>query len=770
MSNISTSNNIYIQDDGGGGFQYKVGLSGSFTTLNFPCTITNVALPTNITIFFTTNMTFTTSNGGANCYFICNSSNIIFDGGQNTITLDGITNYPGLIQNGTAGSNGSGDYIVVKNIVMANNLNNSTISSDGGYICQSYFSKGKLSNVVQNCSTSGDVGLGGNTNGGIVGSYVGMNSGSVDIIGCYNTGIISAQYSGGICGRYTGQNGGSVNITGCYSTGVINSYYGGGICGIYTCNANVTYCYSLGSISPVAYNCGGIVGAYACSGIATDVVTISKCFTLGIIGSTTDNKNAGGICGGFSGSSNPGGTLNIINCYSLGTITTGSSGICAMSGANTNITNCYSLGDINNGAYGITYGMDGNFTSTSVMNITNSYSIGNIGSGGSGICYGMQGISPSTGQVLNIISCYTCGTIAGGASGLVLGPSPSGGGSINIINSFASGTGSWSDTDASTYLTGTPTTGTPIVLGSVWNSVALNTPYLLSAFTQEIYNPSVVNTGVDGIFTSLPGVFQSSYTYELVNNTDTNISINGANGAITIDLGILPGVITFAPDVFVYLLDTSRYYNYNFNSFTLNYAPVIPVYDICFAENTPVMVDQGIVLIQNINTKIHTIKNKKIVAITKTLTNDDYLVRFEKNSLGRNYPCADVIMSKDHKILFGGGVGGAGGAGGEPAKMVEADYFVNRFTGVKRVKYNGGFLYNILMEDYERVIVNNMICETLDPTNPVALLYNNNNGKGIDNDIKMSIIRAMKLKGQYLQRKKNAYTKMGVPRFTPFIL
>jgi hypothetical protein len=714
-------------------------------------------------------MTFTNSNGGANCYFICNSSNIIFDGGQNTITLDGITNYPGLIQNGTAGSNGSGDYIVVKNIIMANNLNNSTISSDGGYICQSYFSKGKLSNIVQNCSSSGDVGLGGNTNGGIVGSYVGMDSGSVDIIGCYNTGIISAQYSGGICGRYTGQNGGSVNITGCYSTGIINSYYGGGICGIYTCNANITYCYSLGSIGlGGAYSCGGIVGGYACADLPGDIVTISKCFSLGNIGNPAGFIGNGGIGGGFSGSSTTPGTFNIINCYSLGTIATRSSGICGMASGNTNITNCYSLGNIDTDAYGITYGMDGSDTSTAIMNITNSYSIGNISSSGSGICYGIQGGRPFTGQTLNIINCYTCGTIAGGASGLVLGPIPSGG-TINIINSFASGTGSWSDTDASTYLTGTPTTGTPIVLGNVWNSVVPNTPYLLSAFTQEIYNPSVVNTSVDGIFTSLPGVFQSSYTYELVNNTDTNISINGANGAITIDLGILPGDVTFVPDVFVYLLDTSRYYNYNFNSFTLNYAPVIPVplYDICFAENTPVMVDQGIVPIQKINTKIHTIKNKKIVAITKTLTNDDYLVRFEKNSLGRNYPCADVIMSKDHKILFGGGVGGAGG---EPAKMVEADYFVNRFTGVKRVKHNGGFLYNILMEDYQHVSVNNMICETLDPTNPVALLYNNNNGKGIDNGTKMIIIRAMMLKGQYLQRKKNAYTKMGVPRFTPFIL
>jgi hypothetical protein len=323
--------------------------------------------------------------------------------------------------------------------------------------------------------------------------------------------------------------------------------------------------------------------------------------------------------------------------------------------------------------------MSGSYNNTAVMNVTNSYSIGNIDTGGAGICYGIGSGPLSTLQTLNITNCYTCGTIAVGASGLVVGPTPSGG-TINIINCFASGSGSWSDITAATYLTGTPVSGTPIVLGSVWNSVVPNTPYLLSAFQQEVYNPSSVNTISSGVYTSAQGVFQSSYTYELVNNTDVNISINAGNGEITIDLSGQTPPVTFTPNVFVYLLQSLRYSNYNFNSFTLNYvSPPIPVYDICFAENTPVMVDQGIVPIQKINTKFHTIKNKKIVAITKTQTNDDYLVHFEKNSLGRNYPCGEVIMSKDHKILFGGGVGG------EPAKMVEADYFINRFIGVKRI-------------------------------------------------------------------------------------
>jgi len=432
MSNIFASNNVYIQPDGGSGFQYKIGLSGSFTALIFPCTISNSISPTNITIFFTTNMTFTNASGGVNCYFVCAGSNITFDGSQNTITLDGISNYPGLIRNGDALSTGYNN-VVVKNINVDNLLNSSSITSDGGYICQSYFSKNATSNIVQNCSSSGDIGIGGNTNGGIVGSYVGINGGSIDIIGCFSTGAILAQYSGGITGRYVGQNGGSVNITSCYSTGVVNSYYGGGICGIYTCNANITYCYSAGNIGPVAYGCGGIVGGYACSDLATDIVTISTCFSLGdITGSVGMVGSIGGVVGGFSGSASTPGTLNIISCYSMGAISEGRSGICGVGGANTNITNCYSLGNIGNGGFGIAYGMDGSFTSTSVMNITNCYSLGNIGANGAGICHGINGGPPSTGQTINVTNCYTSGTISGGGSGLVLVPLPPTGGTINI--------------------------------------------------------------------------------------------------------------------------------------------------------------------------------------------------------------------------------------------------------------------------------------------------------------------------------------------------
>jgi hypothetical protein len=39
------------------------------------------------------------------------------------------------------------------------------------------------------------------------------------------------------------------------------------------------------------------------------------------------------------------------------------------------------------------------------------------------------------------------------------------------------------------------------------------------------------------------------------------------------------------------------------------------------------------------------------------------------------------------------------------------------------VDYSGETLYNVLVEEHDKMIVNNLICETLHPNNPVAKFY-----------------------------------------------
>lgn len=132
---------------------------------------------------------------------------------------------------------------------------------------------------------------------------------------------------------------------------------------------------------------------------------------------------------------------------------------------------------------------------------------------------------------------------------------------------------------------------------------------------------------------------------------------------------------------------------------------------ICFLENTPINTDQGILPINKLIAGVHTINNKRIVAITKTRDEDTFLVCFKKDSLGENIPNQDTITSKYHGVEHNG-------------EMMEAHQFLDQFENVVKVEYNNETMYNILMDDHEKIIVNNLICETLNPEHPYAKKYN----------------------------------------------
>jgi len=135
-----------------------------------------------------------------------------------------------------------------------------------------------------------------------------------------------------------------------------------------------------------------------------------------------------------------------------------------------------------------------------------------------------------------------------------------------------------------------------------------------------------------------------------------------------------------------------------------------PLSNICFPAGTPITCNQGSISIEQLNPEIHTIRGKKIVCITKTITQDKYLVCFEKDALQENVPSQKTIISQNHGIFYKG-------------EMMQAKDFINDFANVKKVKYTGEVLYNVLMEQPDKMMVNNLICETLDPENTIAQLY-----------------------------------------------
>lgn len=177
-----------------------------------------------------------------------------------------------------------------------------------------------------------------------------------------------------------------------------------------------------------------------------------------------------------------------------------------------------------------------------------------------------------------------------------------------------------------------------------------------------------------------------------------------------------------------------------------------PIGNVCFVAGTPVKTDSGIVLIENINPEIHTIHNNRITAITKSVSMDKYLVCFEKNSLGKNYPSERTIMSREHKIYY-------------KMKMVEAKEFLVEgnidnidgcFGKVHKVKYHGEILYNVLMEKHDKMIVNNLIVETLHPKNIIAKIYMNKFGYGNDYKNKLVVLMNESIK----KNDHNSYKKI----------
>jgi hypothetical protein len=163
-------------------------------------------------------------------------------------------------------------------------------------------------------------------------------------------------------------------------------------------------------------------------------------------------------------------------------------------------------------------------------------------------------------------------------------------------------------------------------------------------------------------------------------------------------------------------------------------------FPVCFPVGTIVLTDQGEISIENIDCNTNTIRGKKIVAITKTVTIEDKIVCIEKDALSQNVPSQKMCISRNHKLLFN-------------KEMIKAKNLIGQIEGVYYKKYNGEILYNVLMETHNKMIVNNVIVETLDPNNIVAKLYDGSLNLEERNTIIVNI-------NQYANYYKKEYSKL----------
>ncbi len=361
---------IYIQQNGSNQ-EYSYDQS-SWNPITWPFTIGN-----GYSVEFVSDITLTSNNQ----YFICGGNNLIgkyslnSDGSRPTITIDNVTNYPGLFQNGTEFTDGNS--VGIYNLKV-NAINGSSLVIGGGWIGQSYYGKNAQFSFIINC----DVGNSpiGEKCGGIVGSYAASGSTPTDssfpglgLALCSSSGNIDND-AGGIIGWRAGYGTNNINyvtLFGCWSTGSITGMNSGGIVGSEAAGENgrveIAKCYSTGTISG-AYS-GGIVGANAGqSSSGTGQVNIQASYSNGSI----SGSDAGGILGGIWN-----GSINVQNCYSNGNVTNSAGGICGYSESSNEISimNCYTSGstDTANG-YIIAGFNDVNTSPISYWTLSNNYS------------------------------------------------------------------------------------------------------------------------------------------------------------------------------------------------------------------------------------------------------------------------------------------------------------------------------------------------------------------------------------------------------------
>ena len=152
-------------------------------------------------------------------------------------------------------------------------------------------------------------------------------------------------------------------------------------------------------------------------------------------------------------------------------------------------------------------------------------------------------------------------------------------------------------------------------------------------------------------------------------------------------------------------------FGYQIGSFSGPIDPALLSTPICFPAGTPVTTDQGDINIEMLNADVNTINGKRIVKITETAPIFENLICFEKDSLGDNIPSMRTEMTPDHCVLHTG-------------VLTKASDLSDICENVNPIPFFQAKLYNVLMEKHDTMMVNNMLCETLNPDNILVHITN----------------------------------------------
>ena len=129
----------------------------------------------------------------------------------------------------------------------------------------------------------------------------------------------------------------------------------------------------------------------------------------------------------------------------------------------------------------------------------------------------------------------------------------------------------------------------------------------------------------------------------------------------------------------------------------------------CFLGTTKVKTDQGLVSFNQL-TNHNTIGNQKIKKVTKMYNSDDNLIFIKTHAFGKNIPNKNTYIGRNHGIYIDG-------------KLIRARDLINKKSVQQHARLVNDMIYNVLLEKYGVMHINNMPCETLNENDPAMLKY-----------------------------------------------
>lgn len=176
-----------------------------------------------------------------------------------------------------------------------------------------------------------------------------------------------------------------------------------------------------------------------------------------------------------------------------------------------------------------------------------------------------------------------------------------------------------------------------------------------------------------------------------------NKTANSSDDGFPLDHLYLPGDTTSVSDTFLFM-------------FPVFQTIPIPVSNICFPANTPVLTDQhGPIAIQLLQSGLHTIHGQHIEIITKTIAPPgSYMVEIDRFAFGA-FPLNKIQISPHHRILYRGSA----------QVWKEARELIGHVYGVRKIPYHGDALYNVLLKNgkHGEMDIHGLTVETLHPNN-----------------------------------------------------